>query len=446
MKKILVIGAGLSTFSLIKYLLENADQNDWQVTVGDLMKESAEKVVNNHPRGKAIKFDIFDAEQAEEEIKNCDIVVSMLPARFHYLSANLCLRHNKNFVTASYVSPELKKMAAEAKEKGLIFLNEVGLDPGIDHMSTMRVLEKLKKENSKIEAFRSYTGGLVAPKYDNNPWNYKFTWNPRNVVLAGQGVAQFIEDGRYKYVPYHKLFERTIRLNVLNYGEFEGYPNRDSLQYRNLYGIDNIPTIIRGTLRRTGYSKAWNCLVQLGMTDDTYTIENSENLTYRQFTNSYLPYDTEKTIEQKVADYLNITQDSYTMYQLRWLGLFNDNKVVGLKNVTPAKILQKLLEEKWNLDAEDKDMIVMQHIFNYTDKNDKKHLLKSSLVVEGKENETSMAITVGTPVAIAVKLILQGKITTTGVHIPILPEIYEPILNELEQKGIKFIEEDFVIE
>ncbi len=441
MKKILVLGAGLSTNSLIEYLLNNSVSNDWKVTVGDLSLEVAKESINNHPNGRAIKFDVFDNSQREEEIKNADLVVSMLPARFHNLPAEDCIKFGKHLVTASYVSKEMESLDNLAKEKGLIFLNEVGLDPGIDHMSTMKVIEKLKAQGAEITSFKSFTGGLVAPKYDNNPWNYKFTWNPRNVVLAGQGTAKFIVNGQYKYVPYHKLFERTEKFNVLSYGEFEGYPNRDSLKYRGAYGLDNIPTMIRGTLRKTGYAKTWNILIQLGLTDDSFVMENTESLTYRDFTNSFLPYDPIKTVEQKLMDYVGLKEDSYEMYRLRWLGLF-DKKVIGVKEFTPAQVLQKLLEEKWTLEPEDKDMIVMQHIFGYK-LSGKEKTLKSSFVICGIDKvKTAMAITVGTPAAIAVKLILQGKIKLTGVQIPTVPEIYDLILDELKDYGVTFVEEE----
>ncbi len=440
MKNILVLGAGLSTHVLIEYLLKHAGNNDWGVTVGDIDVNIAKKSLGNSKNGRAIKIDVSDSEQIEAEISKADVVVSMLPARFHIIPAKLCLKHGKHLVTASYVTEEMAELNEKVKKKGLLFLNEIGLDPGIDHMSAMQVIEHLKSEGAKITEFRSFTGGLVAPKYDNNPWNYKFTWNPRNVVIAGQGTAKFLVNGMYKYVPYHKLFERKDIYNVLDYGEFEGYPNRDSLSYRKSYGLEDIKTMIRGTLRRPGYCETWNVLVQLGLTDDTYTIDNLEDMTYKDFVNSYLPYHEKLSVEEKVASYLNIPEKSYIFYRLRWLGIFSDKKI-GLKKATPAQILQKILIEKWTLDKDDKDMIVMQHIFNYSIDN-KNYKLKSSIVVEGTDTiHTAMAKTVGTPVAIATKLILQDKIKITGVHIPNLPEIYNQVMEELSQVGIKFTEE-----
>jgi len=432
---------------LIKYLLDNAEQENWEVTIGDVDTGQVNKKINGHPRGKALKMDIFDDEQRAREIKNADIVISMLPARFHHLVAKCCVRFGKDMVTASYVSDEVKAMNEEAKEKGIILLNEIGLDPGIDHMSAMRVVDDIKASGAKMLAFRSSTGGLVAPKYDNNPWNYKFTWNPRNVVLAGQGGAVFIRKGMYKHIPYHRLFLRTGRINIDAYGEFEVYPNRDSLKYRGEYHLEDIPTMYRGTIRRPGFARTWNLLVQLGLTDDSFVMEKSEELSNRDFVNTFLRYEVDIPVEKKVAGYLGISEDSHDMYKLRWLGLFDDTKH-GLKNATPAQLLQKILEEKWQLDPDDKDMIVMQHQFVF-EKDGKKKEITSTMVVEGKDSvHTSMAQTVGLPVGIATKMILNGDIVATGIHIPTSRLIYKPVLEELENYGIRFVEKeiDFVEE
>jgi saccharopine dehydrogenase-like NADP-dependent oxidoreductase len=441
MKKILVIGAGLSASTLIKYLLDNSTQFDWKITIGDLDPDLAMRKVDGHPNGLSIQFDAFDKNQCWEEISKADLVISLLPASMHYLIAEDCVKQGKPMVTASYVSKEIKNLDEEARKAGVILLNEIGVDPGIDHMSAMRVIDEIKGLGGKLTAFRSFTGGLVAPKHDNNPWNYKFTWAPRNVVLAGQGTAQIIINGMYKYIPYHKLFSRTQRINVLDYGEFEAYLNRDSLKYRSIYGLDDIPTMVRGTLRRPGYSKTWNVLVQLGATDDTYTLEDSENMSYRDFIETFLRFHPKKTVEQNLAAYAGIDEDSAAMYRLRWLGLFDPKKKIELKNATPAQILQKLLEEKWKFETDDRDMIVMQHQFGFEENGVKEKIL-SSMVVEGDDPvHTAMSKTVGLPAAIATKLILTGEIRLTGVQIPTVKEIYEPVLNELENYGIKFIEE-----
>lgn len=441
MQSILILGAGLSSSTLITYLLSHSAKLDWTITVGDKSKDTAEKKIDNHPNGRAIEFDIFDESMKEKEIAAADVVISMLPARFHKLVAAACVKHKKHMVTASYVSDEVKALDAEAQSAGIAMLNELGVDPGIDHMSAMKVIDEIRGKGGKLLSFSSSTGGLIAPAYDNNPWNYKFTWNPRNVVVAGQGVAQYMEQGVSKYVPYHQLFTRTSKTTVLDVGEFEIYPNRNSLQYREIYGLEDIPSIFRGTMRRPGYSAAWNVFVQLGMTDDTYVLPNTENMTYRQFTNTFLPYDENKSLEEKVCDFMGITMDSEIMQKLKWVGVFDDVNV-GLKDATPAQILQKILVEKWVLNPGDKDMIAMQHKFVY-ELNGSMKEITSSMVVFGKEApHTAMSITVGTPVAIATKLLLTGKIQVTGVHVPTSKALYEPILNELEPLGIKFVEEE----
>jgi saccharopine dehydrogenase-like NADP-dependent oxidoreductase len=442
MKRILILGAGLSSTSLIKYLLEQSGTKDWHVTLGDIDENRARKKIGDHPNGTAISFDIFNEEQTELFISSSDIVVSMLPARMHQLVAMCCLKHRKNLVTASYVSDEINQLDGQAREQGIIFLNEIGVDPGIDHMSAMKMINLIKAEGGKLDIFESNTGGLVAPGSDNNPWRYKFTWNPRNVVLAGQFGARFLHNGKFKYIPYHKIFQRYEIIKVLDLGEFEVYPNRDSLKYKEEYGLDEISTMFRGTIRRPGFCDAWDALVQIGATDDSYIVEFPGEMTYRDFTNSFIAYNITDPVETKLARYLNIPQDGEVMKKLEWLDLF-EKKPVGIKNQTPARILQHLLQEKWKLDPDDKDMIVMQHQFEYILEGKRKRIV-SSLVVIGKDShETAMSIAVGLPVGIAVKLILEGKIRSTGVKIPTNPEFYDPILNELEEYGIRFVEEYF---
>jgi saccharopine dehydrogenase-like NADP-dependent oxidoreductase len=410
------------------------------VVVADFSIELAEKAVSNHKNGEAIFFDVNDKFEREKQINASNIIVSMLPASLHIIVARDCVRLKKDLVTASYVTSEIADLDKSAKKAGIILLNEIGLDPGIDHMSAMQVIDNIKENGGELSSFKSFCGGLVHPDYDNNPWNYKFTWNPRNVVLAGQGTAQYIKKGKYKYIPYTKLFERVEDLDVLDAGKFEGYANRDSLAYRDAYGLDDIPTLYRGTLRRKGFCKAWNMFVQLGMTDDAYIVENSENLTYREFINSFFPYNNELSVEEKFCSYLNLSQGSEEFKKIEWLGLFTD-QIVGLKDASPAHILQKICEEKWMLEAKDKDMIVMQHQFEYVQKG-KQHRLNSSLLVFGDDPRfTSMAKTVGLPVAIATKLILSDVIKSTGVKIPTTKDVYIPVLKELAENGINFVEE-----
>jgi saccharopine dehydrogenase-like NADP-dependent oxidoreductase len=442
MKNILIIGAGKSSSSLIKYLLDKADIENLFLTIGDLDINNAKQLVNNHKKTNVIQFDVFNDNQRQHEIKNSDLVISMLPARFHIEVAKDCITFKKHMVTASYISKEMQELNEKAKENNLVFMNEIGLDPGLDHMSAMKVIDSIRDRSGKLLLFESFCGGLVAPESDTNLWNYKFTWNPRNVVLAGQGgAAMFIQESTYKYIPYHKLFRRTEFLKIEN-SRYEAYANRDSLKYRSVYGLDNIPTMYRGTIRKIGFSRAWNIFVQLGMTDDSYTIEDSENMSYRDFVNLFLAYSPSDSVELKLRSYLKIDQDDIMWEKLVELDLFNPKKKVKLKNATPAQILQKILEDSWTLKSDDKDMIVMQHLFGYQLNNNKKQI-ESSLVVKGEnQTYTAMAKTVGLPVAIAALKILKGDIKTPGVQLPILKEVYEPILKELENYGIIFKEKE----
>ena len=443
MKNILIIGAGKSSSYLIKYLLEKSNEEKLHLIIGDISTSNANKLINNHKNAESVVLDVFNTEQRHQFIKKADMVISMLPARFHIEVAKDCITYNKHMVTASYISKEMKEQDEAAKEKGLVFMNEIGVDPGIDHMSAMQVIDRIRENDAKMLLFESFTGGLVAPESDNNLWNYKFTWNPRNVVLAGQGgAAMFIQEGTYKYIPYHKLFRRTEFLNIKGSGKFEAYANRDSLKYRSIYGLEEIPTMYRGTIRKVGFSRAWNIFIQLGMTDDSYTIEDSENMSYRDFVNLFLAYSPSDSVEIKLRSYLKIDQDDVMWEKLIELDIFNPKKKIELKNATPAKMLQKILEDSWTLQEDDKDMIVMQHLFGY-EINGKKLQIESSLVVYGEnQTYTAMSKTVGLPVGIAALKILKGEIKTPGVQRPITKEVYEPILKELEDYGIKFTERE----
>lgn len=443
MRNILIIGAGKSTSSLIKYLQEKAEPEDLHIKISDISLENAKKFVNGHPKTEAMALDIFDDDARSKEIKAADIVISMLPARFHIEVAKDCVRLGKNMVTASYVSDEMEALDDKVKEKGLVFMNEIGVDPGIDHMSAMQVIDRIRDKGGKMLSFESFTGGLVAPESDTNLWNYKFTWNPRNVVVAGQGgAAEFIQEGQYKYIPYHRLFRRTEFLSIEGHGRFEGLANRNSLKYRAIYGLEDVMTIYRGTLRRIGFGKAWNMFVQLGLTDDSYTMQNTEEMSYREFVNSFLPYSPTDSVELKMRYNLKIDQDDIMWNKLEVLDLFNPNKKIGLKNATPAQALQKILEEKWTLAPNDKDMIVMYHKFGFELKGEKKQIDSTMVHIGEDQTYTAMSKTVGLPVAIATIKILNKEITTPGVQRPISKEVYNPILKKLAKNGIKFNEEE----
>lgn len=441
MRKILVIGAGKSTSQLVNYLLNKSETQGLHITVADISLENAQNLVNNHKNGTAISLDVFVKEDRITAIQNATIVISMLPARFHIEVARDCVTYGKSMVTASYISTEMQALDEAVKEKGLVFMNEIGLDPGIDHMSAMQVIDRIRDNGGKMILFESFTGGLVAPESDTNLWNYKFTWNPRNVVLAGQGgAAEFIQEGTYKYIPYHRLFRRTEFLQIEGHGRFEGYANRNSLKYRSVYGLDDIPTLYRGTIRRVGFSRAWQMFVLLGMTDDSYQLEKTEHMSYRDFVNLFLPYSPTDSVELKLRHYLKIDQDDLLWDKLLELDIFNATKTLGLKNATPAQAFQRILEDKWTLAPEDKDMIVMYHKFGY-ELNGKRKQIDATMVNIGEDQvKTAMARTVGLPLAMATLRILNGEITTPGVQLPITKEVYEPILKELEEYGITFKE------
>lgn len=443
MRKILVIGAGKSTAYLIKYLLDKSKEENLHIIVGDKSIANARKVVGDHENGQAIMLDIFDKHSRGRAIQNADIVVSMLPARYHIDIAKDCITYNKNMTTASYISKEMEDLDRSVRAKGLVFMNEIGVDPGIDHMSAMQVIDRIRKEGGEMILFESFTGGLVAPENDNNLWNYKFTWNPRNVVLAGQGgAAKFLQEGTYKYIPYNRLFRRTEFVDVDDFGRFEVYANRDSLKYQSAYGLDQVKTLYRGTMRRVGFSRAWNMFVQLGMTDDEYTIEDSENMSYRDFVNAFLPYSPTDSVELKFRHALKIDQDDIVWDKLEELDIFNPNKQVHLKNATPAEILEKILRDSWTLEPEDKDMIVMYHKFGYIINGEKKQIDSSMVVLGEDDTYTAMAKTVGLPLAIITLAVLNEKIRTPGVQMPLNKEVYGPCLEELKEYGIHFKEKE----
>jgi saccharopine dehydrogenase (NADP+, L-glutamate forming) len=444
MKTILVLGAGLSSNSLIKYFLDHSLEQDWLIRVGDIRPENAIENIKGHPRGEAFEFDIHNLKQRSDEIKAAHIVISLLPARMHHLVAESCVEIGKNMVTASYLSPAIKALDKSARKKGIVLMNECGVDPGIDHMSAMKMIHRIKEEGAKLTAFESSTGGLVAPGFENNPWQYKFTWNPRNVVLAGKEGARFLHNGKFKYIPYHKVFSRQETISVPDLGEFEVYGNRDSLTYRETYGLYDLETMFRGTIRRPGFCEAWDIFVQLGATDDSYIMENTENMTYREFINSFMSYRVDIPVEDKLSLYLGFEKDSLMMKRLQWLGIFEDTRI-GVSGLSPAKVLQKILEEKWKLSPGDKDMILMQHQFDFTREGVHKKLYSTMVYIGQDTRHTAMSVTVGLPLAMVARRILQGDYKATGVRLPIDPDLYNPVIKELEEYGIRFIDEEIRI-
>jgi saccharopine dehydrogenase-like NADP-dependent oxidoreductase len=440
MKTILALGAGRSSSVLISYLLRQGEANGWKILIGDISQDAARDRIGRATVGEAIAFDITQEEASKQSIARADVVISLLPAHFHPMVAQHCLALGKHLLTASYVSDEMMALHDAAKAKGLLFLNECGLDPGIDHMSAMQVIDKIKNNGGTLVSFESFTGGLIAPETDpENPWRYKFTWNSRNVVMAGQSTAKYIQNGTYRYIPYQQLFKRITPVSVPGYGEYEGYANRDSLKYIDTYKLQGIQTMLRGTLRNKGFCSAWNVLVQLGCCDDTYPMEGVDRMTHRSFMDAFADADKTVSLEEKLMRTFSLAKDGPELTRLRWSGLLDDEPV-GLTSGTPAQILEYILNKKWKLKPADNDLIVMWHRFVY-EQSGKQREIQASLVARGEDAvHTAMAKTVGLPLGIAAKLLLQGKIKRTGVVIPVDAEFYTPVLQELKTLGVELTE------
>lgn len=444
MKEILILGAGQSTPYLIKYLLNEAQKNDWFVTVGDLSLENAQKAVNNHPNGNAIHFDINDAALRGTYFEKADLVVNMLSPVFQHLVALDCLNHNAHMITASYENPKVRDLDADLNRKGLIVLNEMGLDPGIDHMSAMKMIHQVQNSGGIIKAFLSYGSGVPAPEVESNPLKYCITWNPRNVVRAGEVGAQYMERGSIKVLSYHHVFNRTWAVEVDGVGTMEAYPNRNSLIYQEIFGLKNVDTMIRGTLRYPGWSETWQQIVRLGLSNDTMPIPNLNEYTYRQFLGMFLPLHAPGArLEQRVANLLRINPTGKIMANLKYLGLFSEEKISDAPS-TASEVMIQLLVKKLPLPEDGRDMVILQHEMDveFPDSKDGTQRLKSTLIEYGEPGGyTAMSKTVGLPAAIAAKLILTEQLPLTGCQLPTHPVIYEPVLEELEKLGIRFKEE-----
>jgi saccharopine dehydrogenase (NADP+, L-glutamate forming) len=441
-KSIIVLGAGRSSAVLIAYLSKVCQENGWKFAVGDFSLEATRKMTKGLAATTAIRFDIQNKMESANTIKECDIVVSLLPAHLHHLVAELCLEFGQHLITASYVSDEMKAFHESALTKNLLFLNECGLDPGIDHMSAMQLIDKIKNAGGQVTSFESFTGGLISPETDPaNPWRYKFTWNARNVVMAGQSTAKYLENGEFKYIPYQQLFTRLTPVHVTGHGDYEGYANRDSLKYISTYRLDSVKTMLRGTLRNKGFCSGWNVLVQLGCCDDSFKMEGLNDMTHTDFIRSFLPGARNQTIKKLIAVQSGLAENSKEMMMLEWVGLFS-NEPVGLKEGTPAQALEHILNKKWKLAPTDKDQIVMWHRFVFEKQGANKET-QASLIATGEDSiQTAMAKTVGLPLGIAAKLLALGKIKSRGVVIPTAPEFYNPILEELSSLGIKLEERE----
>ena len=430
LKKVLLFGAGKSASALIDYLILSAEENNWEVIVADANAALIKEKTNNRPHSTSVPLDINDASKRRLLIESSDIVISMMPPSLHILIANDCLQYGKSLLTASYADEAILALDKNVKEKGLLFLCEMGLDPGIDHMSAMQLLDEIDEKGGKVVSFKSHCGGLVAPESDNNPWHYKISWNPRNVVLAGKSGAIYKKDGNIVQEEYEQLFDskRSVTFENENLSSFSYYPNRNSLPYIDLYRLHHVQTFIRTTLRHPDFMSGWNNLVQLKMTDESLTY-SSDAKTLADFYNEYLnTYNFDKN------------ENSLFKQQLEYLGLHDTVTKINKGICSVADVLQLALEKKLVLSKEDKDMIVMLHEIDYA-LNGKNHTIKSSLVVKGENHiHTAMAKTVGLPLGIAAKFILNGTIKQSGVQIPISKEIYLPVLAELRKYGVQFNE------
>lgn len=439
MLTVLIAGAGKSSAHLIDYMLNNAKQK-WRVIVMDSNPEMIAEKLNGHPKGEAAIIDIKDDNARQNLVKNADIVISLMPPDLHYLLAKDCLKFKKNLITSSYVSEEMKGLHEEAKNAGVMMMCEMGLDPGIDHMSANAIIHGVQRIAGSIQSFKSYCGGLVAPESDDNPWHYKISWNPRNIVLAGKQGATWLENGKQHEANYEQLFAANKKIKVDELGSLAYYPNRDSMKYLDLYSLPDIRTFMRATLRNPSFMKGWNIVIKAGLVneEDTFSVDN---ISYADWTASKLGISNDGQLRESFKK--KYEADEKEMKQMDWLGLFDNRRVNGTGNLSSAEILQTLMEERWKMKALDKDMVVMQHHIEYDRKGVLVKLI-STMIVKGESRQHSaMSKTVGLPMAIFAKKILLQEISTkniTGVHIPVMPEVYVPVLKELKKNGIEFME------
>lgn len=423
MKTIVLFGAGKSASVLIKYLIKESEINHWKFIVADANKSMIETKTGGSKFAEAVQLDITDDNAREKVIQRAHVVISMMPPALHFLIAKDCVEYRKHLLTASYLDDKMKSLRDEINHRKLLFLCEMGLDPGIDHMSAMKIIDDIKTRGGTITSFKSHCGGLIAPESDNNPWHYKISWNPRNVVLAGNAGAVYLENGEEKTIDYEQLFDEANRVKVDKLEELAYYPNRDSLSYIPVYKLHDAKTFVRTTLRYPSFFAGWNAIVDAGLTDDKNAI-NTSGLTFKKWSEGILPH---------------VNENNKSL--LEFLGLFDEAAVPATAS-SSADILQHLLETKLGMQPTDKDMIVMLHEFVY-ELNGEHKQLQSSLVVKGEDNiHTAMAKTVGLPLGIAAKIILNGTLALTGLHIPIVKEIYEPVLEELAHEHIVFKENE----
>ncbi len=435
MKKVLVLGAGLVARPHVRYLL---GVPEFTVTVASRTVSKAEALVNGHPRGKALPLNVKNDAELEDLIRQHDLAVSMLPYVYHPKVAEMCVRHKRHMVTTSYVKDEMRALDAEAKAAGVILLNEIGVDPGIDHMSAMKVIHEVEGAGGRIASFKSWCGGLPAPEANDNPFSYKFSWSPMGVLLAGRNPARFQKGGEIVEVPGEELFDHCWPVTISGLGEFEGYPNRDSLPYQDVYDIEPTDWMFRGTLRNLGWCATLRRIAGMGLLDETPLAPKPA--TFRQFTAQILGVSPDTDLRQHLARRWDLSEDAKPITDLAWLGLFADEPLPEGQD-SPIGILAARMEAKMAYQPGERDMLIMQHEF-VAEYPDRKDAITATMIDFGiPHGDTSMSRTVGLPAAIAVRLILQGQFPDlSGVHIPVIPEIYEPVLVELDRLGIGLTE------
>ena len=435
MKNVLLLGAGLVAKPLVRYLL---DQEDIQVTIASRTLSKAEKLIEGHPKGKALQWVVEQDEELKKLIEDADIAISLLPYTYHTKVANICIDLKKPMVTTSYVSQAMMDLDSKAKQAGILILNEIGLDPGIDHMSAMKIIHNVKSKGGEIEGFFSYCGGLPAPEANTNPWGYKFSWNPRGVALAGKNTGKYLKDGKEVFIPGEELFANYSIINIEGLGDFEAYTNRDSIPYIEKYSINETKSMFRGTLRYQGWCDTWKKMVEIGLLDETVW-DDIKGISFKDLMGRLIS--SKDDIGKDLAAKLSIDESSDIMKRYEWLGLLSDEKI-ELEKGSPLDVLVHLLLEKLQYGESERDMIILRHeFFCYYPEDGRREKTVSMLVDFGiPKGDTAMARTVSLPAAVGTKLMLEGKINEKGVKIPVSPEIYEPVLLELENLDIKFKE------
>ncbi len=431
MKKVLVLGAGLVAKPLVRYLL---DQPDFQVKVASRTVSKAEKLVGDHPRGEAQPLNVNDTATLRNLISDSDLTISMVPYTHHVTVADLCIELKKHMVSTSYVSEAMKKLDQKAKDVGVLILNEIGLDPGIDHMSAMRIIHGVQNKGGRIASFYSYCGGLPAPEANTNPWGYKFSWSPRGVVLAGKNSARYLKDKKEVKIASEDLFSHFWPMDIEGLPPLEAYPNRDSVPYVQIYGISDADSMYRGTLRYPGWCQTMKKVVDLGLLDEIE--QNVKGLSYADFLRKLIKKEKGDDLKKDLANYLKIEGDSEPIKRFEWLGLLGD-EMIPFEKSSPLDVFANRLLEKLKYEEGERDMIILHHDFTAEYPENRKEKITSTLIDYGIPNgDSAMSRTVGLPAAIGAAMILNGRIKDTGVHIPVSPTIYQPALEELEKLGI----------